>query len=87
MLWTYRVLENDDEGDPLDHGVMRVDNAEAIEQSLIARLEALCDCPCSLSVRVYPVKDEGNGVLESAGDYLELTLAINCHLPSWTLGF
>lgn len=38
MIWLYRVLENDDEGDPLDFGVVEASTFDEAQKKVTAHL-------------------------------------------------
>jgi hypothetical protein len=70
-LWMYRVLGFDDEGDPIEHGLVRASSKKdaviLIKQHLKDILET------SYPFRLYEVIDKSGGILESSGytDYPE----------------
>jgi hypothetical protein len=74
MLYQHRILENDDGGDPLDHGVVRADSTEATLTFIRSRGRALDLEDISVSpplrVRLYPLRDDDmrTGVLD-CNDY------------------
>jgi hypothetical protein len=80
MLYQYRILENDDEGDPLDHGVVRADSREAALTFIRSRSRALDLEDVSVSpplrVRLYPLRGDGAsiGVLD-CDDYEDHDIA------------
>jgi hypothetical protein len=74
MLFQYRVLEMDDDGDPLDHGVVRADHVREACALVAAHLRLLVELEADdepLTVRFYPLRDAPTGVLRSAGAYTE----------------
>lgn len=64
-LWLYRVLETDSEGDPIDHGVARADSEEALTRMINARLTEILGAGSVVSVRLYPLEDAPDGILEN----------------------
>jgi len=69
MLFMYRVLENDDEGDPLDHGVVRAKDITAAIELATARIHGVLGdgwTGASLPLRLYTLDDQAeDGVLAS----------------------
>jgi len=64
-IWLYRVLENDEEGDPYDFGVVRASNAEQARRYVEARLELCIPAGEPVTVKLYPLKDQDSGVLRT----------------------
>lgn len=68
-LYGYRVLENDEDGDPLDHGVVRAMSMETALQLVREHLKKLTQYEDMESVRIYGLKDRNtSGVLESSNE-------------------
>ncbi len=74
-LYMYRVLEVDDECDPLDHGVVRAASVEEAAKFVEAHLREIGqlsvggdDDECLL-VRFYALKDSGEGGVFSSDSY------------------
>lgn len=59
QLYLYRVLENDEDGDPFDHGVIRAKDREELEELLMERLTQ-CVPDGRYEVRVYPLDDRSD---------------------------
>ena len=80
MEWLYRVLENDDEGDPIDFGVVRATNEDQAHASVAAHLtelEAAGWDGGTLQVRFYPVTGyDKHGVAESSVNYDDVALEL-----------
>jgi hypothetical protein len=71
QLYQYRVLENDDAGDPLDHGVVRAASVDAAKVFVRERLAEVLTLDARRAyVRLYPLKDVKRGVLPPAGEDL-----------------
>jgi hypothetical protein len=68
-LWLYRVLETDDDGDPLDHGAARADTHDELIGYLSKHLTDLVGEGIELTVRVYPTYDAESGVMRSINMY------------------
>lgn len=68
-LWLYRILEVDDDGDPLDHGVARASDAKELMGFLAKHLTAIVGEGVELTVRVYPLYDTAAGVLTSPSSF------------------
>src|SRR5262249_29994128 len=73
-LYDYRVLANDSDGDPLDHGVVRAESQESakrlVAERLLGDLEWIFDVAgvSQLMVRLYQGEDLATSqVLKSAG--------------------
>jgi hypothetical protein len=66
-LWLYRVKEIDDDGDPLDHGVVKATTVKLAQKLVTKRLqEVLGDG--SYPVRLYMLRDQLHaGVLGDGG--------------------
>jgi hypothetical protein len=63
-LFLYRVMETDDDGDPLDHGVVRADDTNQLRELLEERFGniGLFNIGDRIDVKVYPLinpKDTG----------------------------
>lgn len=69
-LYLYRTLDVDDDGDPLDHGVLRAASVEDIPNMLREHFRAFFDAPGGhvCPVRVYPLVDVEVGVLPNDDD-------------------
>lgn len=74
-LYLYRVLECDDEGDPLDFGILRAQDPEAALSMVAERLESL-GLEGTWAVRLYPTADKGMGVFDPAGDFIDRQVTI-----------
>lgn len=72
-LYLYRTLEIDDDGDPMDHGTLRAKTPERIREILTARLDEL-GYEGSLEIRIYPLQDLEEGILESTDEFFDLTV-------------
>lgn len=65
-LWLYRTTENDEDGDPLDHGVARAARVEMAVKQVRKRLVKLGHDGAAF--KIYPLKDRlTTGVLEDWG--------------------
>jgi hypothetical protein len=70
MLFLYRILETDDEGDPFDHGAVIADNEREAAALVRARLSEILSLEGSFTVRLYPLEDRTvKGVFEHAGGF------------------
>jgi hypothetical protein len=72
QTFLYRVLENDQDGDPLDFGVLRAPSASAALGMVRERLADLGLEGEALPVRLYPVREVASGLYRDAGEYTEL---------------
>jgi hypothetical protein len=81
MTWLYRVLENDDEGDPVDFGMVRAPDPKGATGFITERLYKAVG-PGRWPVRLYPVEDVPCGVPETVGDYLDLEVEVPKDAPS-----
>lgn len=76
QYYGYRVLENDDDGDPLDHGVVAAYTAPEAFSYVRSRLTAI-RTPSeaedgALTVRLYPLTlPTAPGLAEDAGDPID----------------
>lgn len=78
-LYQYRVLETDDDGDPMDHGVVRADDFDeacALVEAHLTDLQLSDEWTCSgVEVRFYQLRDRSTpGVLKSTDDYQQVVL-------------
>jgi hypothetical protein len=64
MLILYRVMEIDGDGDPLDFGVVSTASPDRAKLLLEPRLASLGICG-DVIVRLYPLEDGSDAVLES----------------------
>lgn len=64
-LWLYRILEVDDDGDPLDHGAARALDEEELTEMLGKRMANIVGTGVQLTARIYEMTDRRSGVLES----------------------
>jgi len=69
-LYLYRVLDLDEDGDPLDHGVVRAVSVDAAARYVGARLREIFEADCQpMTVRFYALRDRKNdGVLGGDDD-------------------
>lgn len=65
-LWLYRILEVDDDGDPLDHGVARADDEDELVKMLSKRMSNIVGDGVELTARLYEMEDRRSGILQSA---------------------
>lgn len=66
-LYSYRVLENDEDGDPLDHGVVRAMTMEGALRVVREHLKTLDQYEEMESVRIYGLDDRNtSGVLSTS---------------------
>lgn len=73
-LFGYRILEDDDDGDPLDHGVLMARD-EFDAATILAEHFAQLGFEDELETRLYPTQARTTpGVLESAGEYIDVTI-------------
>lgn len=78
-LFLFRVLENDGDGDPLDHGAVRASSIDALSPLLAERFEAhgCCGYGCPVTVRVYQLSDRADqGMLESSVAPVDLMVSV-----------
>jgi hypothetical protein len=68
-IYLYRVVENDEDGDPYDFGVLRAADADAAFEIVADRLNDLGGR--TWEVRLYPQKEVAVGIFEDAGNYIE----------------
>ena len=54
-LWLYRVLENDEDGDPLDWGCVNAPTLEAAIELVTERIATVTDADCEYEVGFYEV--------------------------------
>jgi hypothetical protein len=64
-LWLYRILEVDDDGDPLDHGAARALDEEELMGMLGKRMTNIVGTGVQLTARIYEMTDRRSGVLDS----------------------
>ena len=65
-LYLYRIMETDDDGDPLDHGVARADDEEELTKMLSKRMANIVGDGVELTARLYELEDRRSGILDSA---------------------
>jgi len=67
-LYLYRVLNTDDDGDPLDHGVVRAADLDAAAHWVEDHMREIFGKDWGgISVRFYALRDDGaDGVLDGA---------------------
>jgi hypothetical protein len=83
-LFHYRTKENDEDGDPLDHGLVRAVDVAAAVAFLTDRFLTLWFAPQdaddairAVAVLLYPLDPSDTpGVVEMLGDRFELTLTL-----------
>lgn len=77
MIYLYRTMQNDDDGDPMDHGIVRAKSRKRAVELVFARLKAL-GCNDSI-VRFYPSRapKAQNGIFTDAGDTVDFNPATN----------
>ena len=63
-FWLYRVLQQDADGDPLDHGVVKAKDKRAMKRYLTKHIDNVLGVFVG-TVRVYPLKDADRGVLKN----------------------
>jgi len=63
-FWLYRVLQMDDDGDPLDHGVVKAREMRDVKRYLTRHLDHTIGIFDGM-VRIYPLQDAERGVLKS----------------------
>lgn len=69
-LFLYRTLTDDDEGDPIDHGVVRAMNIDQAASLIIDHIKKLATTIDPQTVRIYPLHDRNTaGILEEAGHF------------------
>ena len=73
--WLYRVLENDEDGDPIDFGVVRAPDQDAAIKFVTERLGEIGFSGC-WPLRLYPLEEIDCGVPETAGDYVQLEVNV-----------
>ena len=66
-LWLYRCLDTDDDGDPLDFGVVAATDSDAARVAVTAHLTELGIG--DTEVRLYPIQSVANGVFPEACEY------------------
>lgn len=64
QMWLYRVLEVDDDLDPVDHGIVRAKDLDAAVAFVAARLGSFWDEE-EVAVRFYSIPDFDIGIPES----------------------
>jgi hypothetical protein len=75
--YLYRVLENDDEGDPLDFGFLRARDENTAWVAVRRQLGQIFgdpdedEPPESFLVRLYPLRAVKEGVYPSDGHYID----------------
>jgi hypothetical protein len=78
--WLYRVLENDDDGDPLDFGVVQAESLLQAQARVAAHLKELGTAGWyggELAVRFYEITGyDANGIAASDGHFVTVTLDI-----------
>jgi hypothetical protein len=65
-LWLYRILEVDDDGDPLDHGAARALDEEELCEMLSKRMANIVGEGVQLTARIYEMTDRRSGILDSS---------------------
>jgi len=76
MQWLYRVLEQDEDGDPLDFGVVNADAFVEAQECVTRHLNTIMSVE-SVEVRFYQVKGvDANGIVETEG-YVDLLLTLD----------
>ena len=75
--WLYRVLEQDDEGDPLDFGAVTAASLAEAQELVAAHLtDIVGDCGwLELPVRFYPVT-RASGVWETSSAYIDTDVVL-----------
>ena len=75
-LFLYRSVENDDEGDPIDHGVLRAMSESDIPTILRDRVTTLLGEDFeTVEFFIYPLLDSGqSGVLGSSGTRMRIAV-------------
>lgn len=75
QIYGYRVLENDDEGDPIDHGVVSATDAGHAEDIVRTHLTLLGNEDTTLVVRFYPLKSRKSaGIWADADNFFDATI-------------
>lgn len=66
-LFLYRTLDSDEDGDPVDHGVLRAMTIDQARQLVLEHIGNLDNRDSVDTVRIYPLRDRNtSGILEEA---------------------
>ena len=73
--WLYRVLENDEDGDPIDFGIVRASDKDDAVNFVTERLREI-GFSGRWPLRLYPLAEVDCGVPETAGDFIDLEVDV-----------